>query len=190
MSKLATRARILKFLNKHPCDLLVLATHAREGLPRWLRGSVGEELSRKASLPALFLPHASRGFVSIDSGEVQLRNVLIPIDHSPSPSVAVSLAINLAEGLQARETVFHLLHVGADGPTMHLDARHEPQLRRLERDGPTVETIVDAAGEVDADLVVMATQGHDGFLDAFRGSTTEQVLRRSGRAVLAVPAAE
>ena len=181
---------VLNFLNEHPCDLLVLATHAREGLPRWLHGSVGEPLSRKARLPVLFLPHASRGFVSTDSGEVLLRRVLIPIDHSPSPSQAVSLAIDLADGLQARETVFHLLHVGADGPRMHVDARYEPRLHRLQRQGPTVDTIVDAAGELDADLVVMATQGHDGFLDAFRGSTTEQVLRRAARAVLAVPAAQ
>ena len=181
---------VLNFLNEHPCDLLVLATHAREGLPRWLHGSVGEPLSRKARLPVLFLPHASRGFVSTDSGEVLLRRVLIPIDHSPSPSQAVSLAIDLADGLQARETVFHLLHVGADGPRMHVDARYEPRLRRLQREGPIVDTIVQAAGELDADLIVMATQGHDGFLDAFRGSTTEQVLRRAARAVLAVPAAQ
>jgi nucleotide-binding universal stress UspA family protein len=180
---------VLRFLNRHPCDLMVLATHAREGLPRWLHGSVGEPLSRKARLPALFLPHVSRGFVGTDNGDVLLRSVLIPIDHSPSPSPAVSLAIELAERLEARETVFHLLHIGADGPMMHVDARYEPRLRRLQREGPVVDTIVDAAGELDADLIVMATQGHDGFLDAFRGSTTEQVLRRAGRAVLAVPAA-
>jgi len=181
---------VLNFLNKHPCDLLVLATHAREGLPRWLHGSVGEPLSRKARLPALFLPHASRGFVSTDGGEVRLRSVLIPVDHSPSPSQAVSLAIDLADGFQTRETVFHLLHVGADGPRTPVDARHEPRFRCLQRGGPVVDAIVQAAGELDADLVVMATQGHDGFLDAFRGSTTEQVLRRAARAVLAVPAAQ
>ena len=28
------------------------------------------------------------------------------------------------------------------------------------------------------DLVVMASRGHDGFLDALRGSTTERVLRQ------------
>jgi nucleotide-binding universal stress UspA family protein len=50
-----------------------------------------------------------------------------------------------------------------------------------------VETIVDTAREVDADLIVMATRGREGFLDALRGSTTEQVLRQAGRAVLAVP---
>ena len=73
---------------------------------------------------------------------------------------------------------------------MHVDARYEPRLRPLQREGPIVDTIVQAASELDADLVVMATQGHAGFLDAFRGSTTEQVLRRAARAVLAVPAAQ
>ena len=48
--------------------------------------------------------------------------------------------------------------------------------------------IIDTADELDAELIVMATRGHDSLLDALRGSTTEQVLRNSGRAVLAVPA--
>ena len=51
-----------------------------------------------------------------------------------------------------------------------------------------METIVQVAEEVAADLVVMATAGHEGFLDALRGSTTEQVLRQAKRAMLAVPA--
>jgi nucleotide-binding universal stress UspA family protein len=57
----------------------------------------------------------------------------------------------------------------------------------LQKEGPVVQTIVDTAREVDADLIVMATRGREGFLDALRGSTTEQVLRQAGRAVLAVP---
>jgi nucleotide-binding universal stress UspA family protein len=40
----------------------------------------------------------------------------------------------------------------------------------------------------DADLIAMATQGRDGFMDALRGSTTEQVLRATRCPVLAVPA--
>lgn len=176
---------VLRFLDDHPCDLIVLATHAREGLPRWLRASVAEPLSRKARLPALFLPHASPGFVSAENGEVLLRSVLIPIDHSPSASPAVSLAIKLADRLEAWETVYYLLHVGPDGPTMHVEARYEPRLYHLQREGSVVDTIIDAADELGADLIVMARRGHEGFLDAFRGSTTEQVLRRAGRAMLA-----
>jgi len=37
-----------------------------------------------------------------------------------------------------------------------------------------------------ADLIVMSTTGHDGFLDALRGSTTERVVRGANCPVLAI----
>ena len=37
------------------------------------------------------------------------------------------------------------------------------------------------------DLLVLATQGHQGFLDALRGSTTERVVRGARCPVLAIP---
>jgi nucleotide-binding universal stress UspA family protein len=114
--------------------------------------------------------------------------VLIPVVASPSASPAISLAVQLAEGLSASETVFHLLHVGSDKFYVPVEPRYEPRLRRLRRSGPVVETIVEVADEVVADLVVMATAGHEGFLDALRGSTTEQALRQLKRPMLAVPA--
>ena len=58
----------------------------------------------------------------------------------------------------------------------------------LFRSGNVAEEIVALAREKKSDLIVMATEGRDGVLDAFRGSTTEQVLRTAPCPVLAVPA--
>jgi nucleotide-binding universal stress UspA family protein len=60
-------------------------------------------------------------------------------------------------------------------------------VRRLSASGAVVPGIVKVATQVDADLIVMATHGHDQLLDGLRGSNTEQVLRQAGRVVLAVP---
>jgi len=49
-----------------------------------------------------------------------------------------------------------------------------------------VETILDAADR--CDLIVMATEGTHGILDALRGSTTSRVVRAAPCPVLAVPA--
>jgi nucleotide-binding universal stress UspA family protein len=49
---------------------------------------------------------------------------------------------------------------------------------------------VDDATEQPADLIAMATEGHKGFLDVLRGSTTERVLRDARCPVLAVPATQ
>ena len=65
---------------------------------------------------------------------------------------------------------------------------HKGLNKILEKVGEeAVETILAAADEIGADLIVMGTQGSQGFLDALRGSTTEQVLRRSLSPLLAVP---
>jgi hypothetical protein len=56
------------FLDEHPTDLLVLATHGRDGVARWLHGSIAEELSRIAKLPTLFMPPTGRGFVDHTDG--------------------------------------------------------------------------------------------------------------------------
>ena len=73
---------------------------------------------------------------------------------------------------------------------MEPDFPEEPACswRRLERSGDVVEEITRAAQEADVDLIVMATRGRDGILDAMRGSVTERVLRDARSPVLAVPA--
>jgi nucleotide-binding universal stress UspA family protein len=55
-----------------------------------------------------------------------------------------------------------------------------------QREGDVAAVILDAAA--DADLIVMATEGRHGVVDAMRGSVTERVIRGAPCPVLAVPA--
>ena len=55
------------------------------------------------------------------------------------------------------------------------------------RSGDIVEEILQVAQEEQPNLIVMPTQGHNGFLDALRGSTTERVIREAHCPILAVP---
>jgi nucleotide-binding universal stress UspA family protein len=85
------------------------------------------------------------------------------------------------------EPEVHILHIGAKAPRL---APPEPPTHRVtidRRDGNVVDGILQAAGELGANLICMATAGHDGILDAIRGSTTERVLRQAPCPVLAVP---
>jgi nucleotide-binding universal stress UspA family protein len=52
-----------------------------------------------------------------------------------------------------------------------------------------VEAIVEAAIELDVDLIGMPTAGHHGVLDALRGSTTERVIRHAPCPVFALSSA-
>ncbi|MCA9878119.1 MAG: universal stress protein [Thermomicrobiales bacterium] len=51
-----------------PGDLLVLTSHGRGGVMRWLLGSVAEKLVREAPVPVLLVPAANRGDDAVGSG--------------------------------------------------------------------------------------------------------------------------
>ncbi|MFO1072629.1 MAG: universal stress protein [Geminicoccaceae bacterium] len=180
---------ILRFTDENRCDLLVLATHAREGLARFLHGSIAETLARKARIPTLFLPIGAGGFVDPANGLPRLRNILLPVDPAIPPARAAGLALALADMLGCPEALLHVLHVGTaeETPVLSLDAVHDTRLRRITAEGAVVPRIAQTAAELEAELIVMPTRGRDGLLDALLGSTTEQVLRQAGRALLAVP---
>lgn len=55
------------------------------------------------------------------------------------------------------------------------------------KEGDVVDEILTAAGDGEADLIAMSTSGHQGFLDALRGSTSERILRQAPCPVLVVP---
>jgi nucleotide-binding universal stress UspA family protein len=178
------------FLQDHGSDLIVLATHAHEGRMHWMRNSVAEPIARDAHQMTLFVPHGVEGFVSRADGSVRLRKVLIPAALIPWPQPAVTAVTRLAAALGASDTEFHLLHVGEEGDLPALDLPENPgwKWNKLCRRGPVIDTILHAADAYHADLVVMTTDGHHGFLDALRGNTTEQVLHRLHCPLLAVPA--
>jgi nucleotide-binding universal stress UspA family protein len=179
---------LLSYCEDHPPDLLVLATHQRDGFSRWLHKAVAEPLARRSRAMTLFVP-AGGGFISAASGGVSLRRILIPVDHTPQAQAALEEAFFLASKFDRRGVVFRLLHVGTDTgmPTLYLP--HRPGWRWEERlvPGDPVERILNEASKWPPDLIVMATQGHMDFLDALRGSTTERVLRGVHCPVLAVP---
>jgi nucleotide-binding universal stress UspA family protein len=180
------------FLEENPTDFVVLAAHTHKGRMRWGRGKVmSQPIASATEAAALFVPYGSEGFVSRADGNASLRNVLIPVDTSPSPAPAIEAAMRLTWALQCPEVSFTLLHVGKSGqmPRVNTEEQEGWTWNKLTRDGEVVDTILAAAKEVRADLIVMTTDGRDGFLDGLRGSTTERVLRGGTVPVLAIPAA-
>ena len=179
------------WLDHNPSDLLVLATEGRDGLSRWMHGSVAEAMARAAHTMTLFVPgDADRDFVSLADGNLSLANVLVPVDHSPDPTRTVEFARRVAELAGDDRVTITLLHVGPPESAPRIATEDGPEWRfvRMERAGDPVEQIVAAAAEVKADLVAMPTAGRAGVLEALSGSTTERVLRRVRCPLLAVPA--
>jgi nucleotide-binding universal stress UspA family protein len=183
-------ANSLKHLTKHPTDLVVLATHQRDGGFGWFKRKVAEPIARGAAEPTLFVPYDRKGFLNGTSGVVSLRKVLVPVASDPPPVKALALFAKLAAAMGQSQGVLTLLHVGDDTSRPAVDTPTIPgwTVEQVVRQGEVVDTIVETATATQSDLLVMATKGHEGFLDALRGSNTEQVLRAVPCPVLAVPA--
>ena len=181
---------MLRHFRRFPPDLIVLATHQREGLTRWLRQTVAEPLARRSGAMTLFIPHEGRGFVSLDDGTVTLKRILIPIDHVPRPQTALRRAVLLARGLNCVAGEFRLVHVGnpAAAPRIGLTEEAGWSYEIVVKQGDVVDQILEEEAHWRPDLMVLTTQGHMDFLDALRGSTTERVLRGAHCPVLAIPA--
>jgi len=179
----------LAFLEKNPADLIVLAVHQDEGRMRWLHKHVGEPIAHGSGQMTLFIPHGVEGFVSRQDGSVSLRNVLIPITRKPRPQPAVEATGRLIRNLQLPAGNVTLLHVGSasDAPTIKTPDDTGWAWNRLAREGGPAEIILQTAESTAADLIVMTTDGPDGFLDGLRGTTSERVLRHARCPVANLP---
>jgi len=181
---------VLRYQKKYPSDLIVLATSQREGRVGWLgKASIAEPVARKAWEMTLFIPSGSDGFISEDDGSVHLRNILIPVARSPQPQPAIEAAARVVTSMNCPEGVFTLMHVGQEDSMPGFRCPEVPgwQWKKELRTGEVIQTIVDAAGDIEADLIVMSTDGRNGFLDGLRGSHSERVLRHGAAPLLTIP---
>ena len=177
-----------RFLSRHGCELLVLGTGSGSFLRYAAGGSVAEKISRESRTTTLFVKAGSRGLVDLTNGDLFLSRILMPIDQEVPWIPAYDEAARLANFLNPDGVEIRLLHIGHASPAVPEDSGERSSVDIKLRSGQVVEEIVAEAIEFDADLIIMPTAGHHGFLDTLRGSTTERVLHRAPCPVLAIPA--
>jgi nucleotide-binding universal stress UspA family protein len=140
-----------------------------------------------------------------------VQHVLVPIDFSATADRALAYAIALAQQLQARLTLLHVLDMtplamgdmDTGMPVSALDAleteaQHllQASLDRVQHaglqgdrllvQGSPAQAIVDMAGEQGVDLILMGTHGRTGLAHVFLGSVAEHVVRQGPCPVLVV----
>lgn len=181
---------VTAYLAGHQADIIVLATNPVDGRVQWLHSNVAEPLARQSHLMTLFVPKDANGFVSGHDGSIGLKNILIPVASTPDAQPAIQAAARLAYRLNCPQGIFTVLHVGqAD----RMPALRYPELSgwrwsKITKSGDVIDVIIEEALNAGADLIVMSTDGRQGFLDALRGSHSERVLRGSPCPLLAIPA--
>ena len=181
---------VLGFLEHQPCDLIVLATQQDKGRVQWLENSVAKPVARKSRQMTLFIPAGVEGFVSLKDGSVSLKNILIPVAPVPKAQPSIQAAVRLAQRLNCPTGLFTILYVGDESEMPEVSCPELPgwEWTKMSQKGDITQVILQTARGMEADLIVMSTEGRNGFLDALRGSHTEQVLRHCACPLLAIPA--
>ncbi|WP_425494289.1 ferredoxin Fer [Natronoglomus mannanivorans] len=194
---------ILEYATANDVDCLVMGTHGRSGLDRYLVGSVAEQTLRESPVPVVTVHEGTDVGADFD-------RVLIPTDGSASAMAAAEDAIELAVETGARIHVVHVsdrspigessatydvsdpdVSVGVTAVDDVLDRTREAGLESVDvsiPSGRVDQAILAVAAEHDVDCLVMGTHGRTGIRRYLLGSTTERVVRFASVPVFAVRA--
>lgn len=179
---------ITNYLDTHGTDLIVLATDQQKWGSPWFNRSVATGVARTSREMTLFIPKGTKGFVSLEDGAISLKNILIPVARVPSAQPAIHAVARLISGLHCDSGLCTVLHVGEeDGPQLAYPQVAGWRWNRMTKSGDVIEVVNQVAREIDADLIVMTTDGRNGWVDAVCGSHSERVLRESRCPLLTIP---
>jgi nucleotide-binding universal stress UspA family protein len=195
---------IVDYAERHGLDLVVMPTHGRRGLERFVLGSTSERVVRRADVPVLTMRPDDDVTISHP-----YQNVLVPTDGSNCANQALAIGVDVAD---AEDAALHLLSVialtafGADArPDIQMEMLDESAHELLDEAAAFADNAgVDAASTTveygssihqailtyiddhDIDLVVVGTHGRTGFDRYVLGSVTEYLVRTSPIPVLTV----
>lgn len=164
-------------------DLIVMGTHGRTGVNRWMLGSVTERILRESPVPLLTVRAAPRGPV---------RRILSPIDGTEASRNAFRLAAGLGVCFDAEITAVYVHESGSAQSAPDLcnwipvEARQRCNIRELVRHGDPAEEIVALASEQAFDLLAIGAPHRRFFEGLVLGTTTLRAVRHAPCPVLTV----
>lgn len=194
---------VVEYAEQYEYDVIVTPTHGREGVSRYLIGSVTEKIVRLSSIPVLTVrmqPDEQLVF--------PYESVLIPTDGSAAGAHAAEHGLSLAAALDA---TVHVLSVVDDTP-LGLDVRSTISEREREQvatdavddvvseaethgvsntvrhveHGSPIERILEIIESNDIHAVVMGTTGRRGSDRILLGSVAEGTVRSAPVPVITV----
>ncbi|MGZ8443772.1 MAG: universal stress protein [Candidatus Binatia bacterium] len=196
--------------------LIVMATHGRSGLQRWLLGSVAEKVLRATANPLLLVRAAEGGAVN---GVQKLDCIIVPLDGSSVAEQVLPLVAEVAGQLDLEVILFRSYNVpyvsyyegggsyAVDLPRLsaatETDVQHylEERCAALSKaglvkvtyasqEGLPGDAIIHYARAKPDYLISMCSNGRSGARRWVLGSVTETVVRHAGNPVLVLRAAD
>lgn len=196
---------ILAEATSSPGRIVVMATHGRGGLGRWIHGSVADEMVRRSDVPVLLVP----GTCAHVWAEDRPFRVLVPLDGSGLAEEVMQTIAVLAPSLRAEVHLFravvppdYVVEGAAVSPEYFDPAKEIPAALDYLRNvasrfpglntsthaavGEPVPTIEKAVRTLGIDLVAMVTHGRGGPLRLAIGSVATSTALRATVPVLLV----
>ncbi len=195
--------------------MIVMATHGRSGVSRWLLGSVAEKVLQTSPAPLVLIRPSEEAQTEASAPEItSYSTILVPLDGSALAERALGQAQVLAKAAGAKLLLVSVVS-GFEDPGMirraesvrALEVLYEQEKQRLagylsstaqqiEEEGISVQTLLlegDAAVELlrasresGADLIVMSTHGRGGLERLWLGSVAIRVAHAAELPVLLV----
>ena len=166
-----------KMIQEHDIDLVVVGTHGKGRIKRFLMGSVAEEIFRRANTAVLTVGPEVRGEAQ---PEIEFKHILMATDFGPGAGKAVAHAFSLAQEHNAKITLLHVVESGATYTEETVLRQREINIVRMKQLMPpgtedwckpefrvtfglAQEEILAAAQECKADLIVMGAKARNGM---------------------------
>lgn len=198
---------ILRAATETGARMLVIATHGRSGLGRWVYGSTAGRLLRAAHVPVLAVGPQAR---PRSTNAAEIKHLMVPLDGSPLSEAALPVAEILAKALGAKVSLVRIVRWAVDSYPYTLPAAYVPELdeevergaqaylRRMQEQlqgnvdafvvrGAVADGLLDFVEKQAIDLVVMTTHAREGFARAALGSTADRMLQGKAPVLLVRP---
>ncbi|MEM1250527.1 MAG: universal stress protein [Acidobacteriota bacterium] len=201
---------IVEYANEHSIDVIVLGTHGRRGLRRFLLGSVAEEVVRTASCSVYTCTE------EVDAVASRPREILVAVDFSDHSRAGLQFARDLGNFYQAPVRALHVVPRPHYAPEYSGAAsvlvENMPEVLKAARESLEKETaaagrfehgieveavigsaaheILECADEHSSDLIIIGSRGLTGIKHALLGSVADRVVRRATCPVLTVHLAD
>ena len=192
--------------------LIVMATHGRSGIQRWLLGSVADKVLHGATNHVLLVRANDGGKTD---GEAALKTVIVPLDGSPLAEQVLPYVVELAKkvklelvlirayalppaisaedyGFYSADLLDHLEAEARDylaGKVNEVKQKGVENVTSVVNTGYGAEEIITLGRHTPDNFIAMSTHGRSGIQRWVLGSVTDRVVRHSGDPVLIVRSA-
>ncbi|MBI4777687.1 universal stress protein [Candidatus Desantisbacteria bacterium] len=189
-----TERSIIEEADERQAELIVIGRHGRTGRMGLLMGSVTAKVIAYTSCPVLVVPGTS---------SIKWKSIVMSTDGSEYSEAAAKEALNLMkccantctlnviavvrkdatkERIQIAEDAIQEIKQKAAKENIQVDS-----LLATDKVHESIhESIVEYAGDKDADIIVMGSHGRTGIKRLLMGSVVERVIGHTDRAVLVV----